>query len=279
MFAPSRLLPSKPGSVLAITGRSPTARRTSCRSCVFVSVAGTVGSGHVVLNALAGPQTSNATKPVANPKRRFIRTDARRRPFMDWHDLICADRRPPPRPLPLPPRRRRRRHPPDPRLPLPPDRPPPRRRANRRRDQRQEGPVPRPWDMANVARKIADTGNHRILLTERGTSFGYNTLVTDFRAIPIMKRTGYPVVFDATHSVQSPGGQGTASGGDREYAPIPRHRRRRHRRRRHLHGSPPRSRPRPVGRRHHDPARRHARDPHPPPPRERSRSRLTTITS
>ena len=77
-----------------------------------------------------------------------------------------------------------------------------------------------PWDMANVAKKIADTGNHRILLCERGTSFGYNTLVTDFRSIPIMKRTGYPVVFDATHSVQSPGGQGTASGGDREYAPI-----------------------------------------------------------
>ena len=77
-----------------------------------------------------------------------------------------------------------------------------------------------PWDMANVAQKIADTGNHRILLCERSTSFGYNTLVTDFRSIPIMKRTGYPIVFDATHSVQQPGGQGTASGGQREFAPI-----------------------------------------------------------
>ena len=77
-----------------------------------------------------------------------------------------------------------------------------------------------PWDMTNVAQKIADTGNQRILLCERGTSFGYNTLVVDFRSIPIMKQTGYPVVFDATHSVQQPGGQGTASGGQREYAPI-----------------------------------------------------------
>ena len=74
--------------------------------------------------------------------------------------------------------------------------------------------------MTNVAQKIADTGNQRILLCERGTSFGYNTLVVDFRSIPIMKQTGYPVVFDATHSVQQPGGQGTASGGQREYAPI-----------------------------------------------------------
>src|SRR5581483_9649097 len=62
-----------------------------------------------------------------------------------------------------------------------------------------------PWDMANVAAKIAGTGNRNILLTERGASFGYNTLVTDFRALPIMARTGYPVVFDATHSVQQPG--------------------------------------------------------------------------
>ena len=77
-----------------------------------------------------------------------------------------------------------------------------------------------PWDMTNVAQKIADTGNQRILLCERGTSFGYNTLVVDFRSIPIMKQTGYPVVFDATHSVQQPGGQGTASGGQREYAAI-----------------------------------------------------------
>jgi 2-dehydro-3-deoxyphosphooctonate aldolase (KDO 8-P synthase) len=77
-----------------------------------------------------------------------------------------------------------------------------------------------PWDMANVAAKIASTGNHNILLCERGASFGYNTLVSDFRALPIMARTGYPVVFDATHSVQQPGGQGTTSGGQREFAPV-----------------------------------------------------------
>jgi 2-dehydro-3-deoxyphosphooctonate aldolase (KDO 8-P synthase) len=77
-----------------------------------------------------------------------------------------------------------------------------------------------PWDMANVAAKIASTGNRNILLCERGASFGYNTLVSDFRALPIMARTGYPVVFDATHSVQQPGGQGTSSGGQREFAPI-----------------------------------------------------------
>ena len=77
-----------------------------------------------------------------------------------------------------------------------------------------------PWDMANVAAKIADTGNESILLTERGASFGYNTLVTDFRGLPVMARTGYPVVFDATHSVQQPGGQGGSSGGQREFAPV-----------------------------------------------------------
>ena len=77
-----------------------------------------------------------------------------------------------------------------------------------------------PWDMANVAAKIAGTGNDRILLTERGASFGYNTLVTDFRSLPIMARTGFPVVFDATHSVQQPGGQGASSGGEREFAPV-----------------------------------------------------------
>jgi 2-dehydro-3-deoxyphosphooctonate aldolase (KDO 8-P synthase) len=76
-----------------------------------------------------------------------------------------------------------------------------------------------PWDMANVAAKIAGTGNENILLTERGASFGYNTLVTDFRALPIMARTGYPVVFDATHSVQQPSAAGHASGGQREFAP------------------------------------------------------------
>ncbi|SER96114.1 2-dehydro-3-deoxyphosphooctonate aldolase (KDO 8-P synthase) [Tranquillimonas rosea] len=77
-----------------------------------------------------------------------------------------------------------------------------------------------PWDIGNVAAKIAATGNERILLCERGTSFGYNTLVTDFRGLPEMRRTGYPVVFDATHSVQQPGGQGNKSGGQRAFAPT-----------------------------------------------------------
>jgi 2-dehydro-3-deoxyphosphooctonate aldolase (KDO 8-P synthase) len=77
-----------------------------------------------------------------------------------------------------------------------------------------------PWDMQNVAAKIAGTGNRSILLCERGASFGYNTLVSDMRSLPIMARTGYPVVFDATHSVQQPGGQGTSSGGQREFAPV-----------------------------------------------------------
>ncbi len=77
-----------------------------------------------------------------------------------------------------------------------------------------------PWDMANVAAKIAAAGNERVLLCERGTSFGYNTLVSDFRALPVMAQTGYPVVFDATHSVQQPGGLGTASGGQREFVPV-----------------------------------------------------------
>jgi 2-dehydro-3-deoxyphosphooctonate aldolase (KDO 8-P synthase) len=77
-----------------------------------------------------------------------------------------------------------------------------------------------PWDMANVAAKIASTGNERILLCERGTSFGYNTLVSDMRSLPTMAATGYPVVFDATHSVQQPGGQGTSSGGDRRFVPV-----------------------------------------------------------
>jgi 2-dehydro-3-deoxyphosphooctonate aldolase (KDO 8-P synthase) len=77
-----------------------------------------------------------------------------------------------------------------------------------------------PWDMKNVAAKLASTGNERILLTERGASFGYNTLVTDMRGLPIMAATGYPIVFDATHSVQQPGGQGTSSGGDRRMVPV-----------------------------------------------------------
>ncbi len=77
-----------------------------------------------------------------------------------------------------------------------------------------------PWDMDNVVAKIASTGNDKIMLTERGTSFGYNTLVADMRALPRMAKTGYPVVMDATHSVQQPGGQGGSSGGQREFAPV-----------------------------------------------------------
>jgi 2-dehydro-3-deoxyphosphooctonate aldolase (KDO 8-P synthase) len=77
-----------------------------------------------------------------------------------------------------------------------------------------------PWDMKNVVAKIASTGNEKILQTERGASFGYNTLVSDMRALPIMAESGYPVVFDATHSVQQPGGKGTSSGGQREYVPV-----------------------------------------------------------
>ncbi|MCP4395233.1 MAG: 3-deoxy-8-phosphooctulonate synthase [Alphaproteobacteria bacterium] len=77
-----------------------------------------------------------------------------------------------------------------------------------------------PWDMKNVVKKISDSGNDNILLTDRGTSFGYNTLVSDMRGLPTMAATGYPVIFDATHSIQQPGGQGTTSGGQREFAPI-----------------------------------------------------------
>jgi len=77
-----------------------------------------------------------------------------------------------------------------------------------------------PWDMKNIVYKIEAAGNRKILLTERGTFFGYNTLVNDFRAIAIMKEFGYPVIFDATHSVQQPGGRGTSSGGERRFVPI-----------------------------------------------------------
>ncbi|MDA7964761.1 3-deoxy-8-phosphooctulonate synthase [Ruegeria sp.] len=77
-----------------------------------------------------------------------------------------------------------------------------------------------PWEMPNIVSKIESTGNHNILLTERGTSFGYNTLVADMRSLPQMAQTGYPVVMDATHSVQQPGGQGGSSGGQREFAPV-----------------------------------------------------------
>ncbi len=77
-----------------------------------------------------------------------------------------------------------------------------------------------PWDMKNVVAKVLAAGNSNILLTERGASFGYNTLVSDMRSLPVMAETGCPVVFDATHSVQQPGGQGTASGGDRRFVPV-----------------------------------------------------------
>jgi len=77
-----------------------------------------------------------------------------------------------------------------------------------------------PWDMQNVVAKITGAGNRNVLVTERGVSFGYNTLVSDMRALPILKRIGAPVIFDATHSVQQPGGQGTASGGEREFVPV-----------------------------------------------------------
>jgi 2-dehydro-3-deoxyphosphooctonate aldolase (KDO 8-P synthase) len=77
-----------------------------------------------------------------------------------------------------------------------------------------------PWDMKNVVAKITESGNSDVMLTERGVSFGYNTLVSDMRSLPIMAEMGFPVVFDATHSVQQPGGQGTASGGDRRFVPV-----------------------------------------------------------
>src|SRR5580658_4428876 len=77
-----------------------------------------------------------------------------------------------------------------------------------------------PWDMANVVEKVTGAGNPNVLVTERGVSFGYNTLVSDMRALPVLAKTGAPVIFDATHSVQQPGGQGTSSGGERDYVPV-----------------------------------------------------------
>ena len=77
-----------------------------------------------------------------------------------------------------------------------------------------------PWDMANVVEKITGAGNGNVLVTERGVSFGYNTLVSDMRALPVLAKIGAPVIFDATHSVQQPGGQGTSSGGERDYVPV-----------------------------------------------------------
>jgi 2-dehydro-3-deoxyphosphooctonate aldolase (KDO 8-P synthase) len=77
-----------------------------------------------------------------------------------------------------------------------------------------------PWDMVNVVQKITGAGNANVLVTERGVSFGYNTLVSDMRALPVLAKTGAPVIFDATHSVQQPGGQGASSGGERDYVPV-----------------------------------------------------------
>ena len=77
-----------------------------------------------------------------------------------------------------------------------------------------------PWDMVNVAAKVTESGNANVMLTERGASFGYNTLVTDMRALPIMAEIGAPVIFDATHSVQQPGGKGSSTGGQREFVPV-----------------------------------------------------------
>ena len=83
-----------------------------------------------------------------------------------------------------------------------------------------EGQFLAPWDMAHVAAKVTGAGNARVMLTERGTSFGYNTLVSDMRALPEMAKLGHPVIFDATHSVQQPGGLGGSSGGQREFVPV-----------------------------------------------------------
>ncbi|MFZ0606174.1 MAG: 3-deoxy-8-phosphooctulonate synthase, partial [Xanthobacteraceae bacterium] len=77
-----------------------------------------------------------------------------------------------------------------------------------------------PWDMTNVVEKITGAGNANVLVTERGVSFGYNTLVSDMRALPVLAKIGAPVIFDATHSVQQPGGQGASSGGERQYVPV-----------------------------------------------------------
>jgi 2-dehydro-3-deoxyphosphooctonate aldolase (KDO 8-P synthase) len=77
-----------------------------------------------------------------------------------------------------------------------------------------------PWDMRHVVAKVVGAGNPNVLVTERGVSFGYNTLVSDMRALPILAETGAPVIFDATHSVQQPGGQGTSSGGERRFVPV-----------------------------------------------------------
>jgi len=106
---------------------------------------------------------------------------------------------------------------PDPRLSLPPDRPAHRRRPHRQNRQHKKGQFVSPQDIGNAAEKVASTGNNQIWLTERGSSFGYNNLVVDMRSLVIMKKFGYPVIFDATHSVQLPGASGNASGGQPEF--------------------------------------------------------------
>ena len=111
-----------------------------------------------------------------------------------------------------------------------------------------------PWDMANVVAKITGAGNANVLVTERGVSFGYNTLVSDMRALPVLAKTGAPVIFDATHSVQQPGGQGTSSGGEREYRAGAGARGRGRRRRGRLHRDPSGSRQGAIRRAKHDSA-------------------------
>ena len=143
----------------------------------------------------------------------------------------------------------------DPGLPLPADRSPHRRRQDRPRGQGQEGPVPGALGHEERGAKITGSGNPNVLVTERGASFGYNTLVVDMRSLPIMAEIGCPVIFDATHSVQQPGGQGTASGGDRRFVPVLGARGRRRRRRRPLHRDPRGPRPRPLRRPQHGAAR------------------------
>ena len=108
-----------------------------------------------------------------------------------------------------------------------------------------------PWDMANVVAKVTGAGNRNVLVTERGASFGYNTLVSDMRALPILAETGAPVIFDATHSVQQPGGQGTSSGGRAGVRAGAGARRRRGRRRGGVHRDPPGPGPRAVRRTKH----------------------------
>ena len=114
-----------------------------------------------------------------------------------------------------------------------------------------------PWDMANVVQKITGAGNPNVLVTERGVSFGYNTLVSDMRALPVLAKTGAPVIFDATHSVQQPGGQGDLIGRRARICAGAGARRRRRRRRRRLHRDPPESRPRAVRRPEYDCAQGH----------------------